>query len=104
MIFREHRGGLEESMATCITLPSRHALLLHLRKLLLPFFVYVTDEKLHIREYNKGRGDARIGWSELYIVTIDGFGVIGWTNAPCGYDEEPEIFEEEIEYDGTEES
>ena len=102
MIFREHRGGLEESMATQVVLPSRHALLLHLRKLFLPYNIYVKDEKLHIREYNHGRGDSRIGWQELYIVTLDGYGVLGWTNAPCGYNEERERFEEEE--DGNEES
>ena len=102
MIFREHRGGLEESMATCIILPSRHALLLHIRKLLLPFGVYVKDEKLHIREYNGGRGDNRIGWRALYVVTLDDYGVVGWTNAPCGYNEDME--QEEEEENGNEES
>lgn len=89
MIFREHRGGLEESMATSVVLPSRHALLLHIRNLLWKYNFYLTDEALHIKKYTKD-GDARIGWKELYIVTVSHFGVIGWTNQACGDNEEPE--------------
>jgi hypothetical protein len=49
---------------------------------------------LHIREYYKG-GDPRISWQELYIVTLEDYGIVGWTNQACGYDEESEEDQEE---------
>lgn len=78
MIFREHRGGLDESMATCVELKDRAALLFYISKLLSPW-AKVTDESLHVSKYNTN-GDSRIDWKELYIVSVDGYGVIGWTN------------------------
>jgi len=78
MIFREHRGGLAESMATCVELRDTAELETYILNLLYPFYVDSVD--LQIEEYTPG-GDPRIGWDKLYIVTDPKFGVIGWLNS-----------------------
>jgi hypothetical protein len=80
MKFREHRGGLAESMATLVDLPDRAALVEHCRKLLHPFRFQFDAATLEVRPYCIGRGDDRIGWKEVHVVTIKGYGVIGFTD------------------------
>lgn len=79
MRFREHRGGLSESMKTIIEVADQAALLDHIRKLAQPWptFPPVTPKTVHIKPYG---WDGRIGW-ETYIVTLDGYGVLGFTDA-----------------------
>lgn len=79
MLFREHRGGLQESMKTVVDLQDRAGLIEYIRKLLDGWGVTVTDDTVDLVKYND-HGDARIGWDELYVVTIKWFGVIGWAN------------------------
>lgn len=79
MKFREHRGGLSESLATMVTLADRPALVEHCRGLNLvgcPTFDY-SDLRI---ETHSG-ADSRIGWKETFIVSIDGFGFIGFTDS-----------------------
>jgi len=81
MKFREHRGGLIESMETLVDLPDRTALIDHCRKLLAPFKFEFNATALKVTPYfvmdgnTILRGNDRIGWKEVYIVTIDGYGV-----------------------------
>ena len=82
MKFREHRGALEDSMATLVELPDRKALLAHCRKLLAPYQFHFSDPALKVYRY---RFDARINW-DTHIVIIKGYGVMGFTDAPV---EEP---------------
>ena len=78
MKFREHRGGLDESMATLVEVPDRAALLEYLRKLAEPWptFPPISSETVHIEPYI---WDSRIGWN-THIVTLDGYGVVGFTD------------------------
>lgn len=78
MKFREHRGLLDDSMATCIEVIDRAALVWRCQEILGPYGFVVTPEKLHIEPYSY---DKRINW-DTHIVTLDGYGVIGFTNGP----------------------
>jgi hypothetical protein len=75
--FREHRGGLDESLATTVRLYTYPALLKHVRGLLAPWGVRV--DKLKIESYYGY--DDRIGW-DTYIVILEGYGVVGFTDGP----------------------
>lgn len=78
MVFREHRGGLAESMETQIELHDRHELICHLKDLLSIWAdITVRDEDVKVRPY---RPDHRIGWETNCIVTLEGYGVVGWTD------------------------
>jgi len=78
--FREHCGGLAESMETVVEVSDHGALLEHIRKLAEPWptFPPVTPETVHIKPYGR---DDRIGWN-THIVTVDGYGVLGFTDGP----------------------
>jgi hypothetical protein len=77
MKLRQHRGGLDESLATTIEIePTRNALLQAIKQEM--GFSNVYDKDISITYYGY---DARIEW-ETYIVEIDGFGVYGFTNGP----------------------
>lgn len=76
MKFREHRGSLEESMATCIDVVDKSELIIHLHKTLEKNWFKFDDEDVHIAPYSY---DERTGW-HTFIVTIDRFGVVGFTN------------------------
>jgi hypothetical protein len=84
MKFREHRGTLEDSMKTIVELPDRAALIAHCRKLLAPYGFEFQNSWLHVEPYawfdsEKPHWDARIKW-HTYIVTLDGYGVLGFTD------------------------
>jgi hypothetical protein len=78
MKFREHNGLLDDSMQTVVELPDGAALLQHLQNLLAPWDFPVTPETLHVTHYAY---DARIHW-DTYVVTLDKYGVLGFTNCP----------------------
>lgn len=81
MRFRQHRGQLDDSMKTLVWLENRDELRGYVRGLLWewPTAPPVTDETLHVKPYCQ---DARIGW-DTHIVTLDGYGVLGFTDGPC---------------------
>jgi hypothetical protein len=86
--FREHRGGLSESMETTVEVENRAGLIAHVFKLLEPFYFERAriDAGLTIEPYSWGSEtepffDERIGW-HLHIVTLKGYGVLGFTNGP----------------------
>lgn len=81
MRFREHRGGLAESMDTLIEVDSKRALVAHIQGLLAPYRVIVTDGDVSAALYGSS-GDARIGWARVYVVTVRGYGVIGFSDGP----------------------
>lgn len=84
MKFREHKGGLDESMATCIDLADYDALLAHLKSLLRPWQGAlqedVTPESVRVELYSGA--DDRIGWKQTWMVTLRGYGVLGFTDMP----------------------
>ena len=77
MRFREHRGGLAEAMDTAVNLSGREALVAHCAALLRPYDIQVDDSMVKVGVYNPGR-DPRIGWEKTYVVTVTGYGVIGF--------------------------
>lgn len=78
MLFREHRSTLADSMATTIPLASdKQSLVKHINSL--NIFLdnrVITEEEVIVKPYGF---DDRIKW-DSHIVTILGFGVIGFTN------------------------
>lgn len=40
----------------------------------------VASDSIRARRYGKD-GDPRIGWQDLFIITIDGYGVIGFADS-----------------------
>lgn len=79
MKFRQHRGGLSDSMKTQVELLDRAALLLYIQSILKPWGRVVLDSTLHVQHYGY---DDRIDWDN-YIVTVDDWGVIGYTDGPA---------------------
>lgn len=77
--YRDHRGSLGDSMATLRALSSRAALVEYLRASLGPAAPPDLAAKLNIEPYAR---DPRIGWEDTHIVTIAGFGVVGFTDGP----------------------
>lgn len=76
MRFRSHRGGLGESLATTVDVADVKALAEHIRTTL-PAWGFGKDvSNLEIEPY--GGDDDRIGWKDVHIVTIDGWGVVGF--------------------------
>jgi hypothetical protein len=78
MLFREHRGGLAESMKTVVTLDDRARLVAYVQDKLRCYCMDVKPEQVHVIPYCY---DDRIGW-DTYIVTVDGYGVFGMTDSP----------------------
>lgn len=74
MRFREHRGGLRESLATTIEVQDRSQLMAHCRRLLAPYGFQFSDHQFHIIEYGE---DPRIDWRPHSLVTIEGYGPMG---------------------------
>lgn len=77
--FREHRGGLAESLETTVEVETKADLVAHMRSKLSPFGFHFEDADMTIKPYGADPYDSRIGWN-TFIVTIDGYGVAGFTN------------------------
>jgi hypothetical protein len=71
MRFRFHRGSLESSLETTIELEGRTALIEYLRQ-----YIDFNEANLMITPY--GGDDYRIGWTDVHMVSIPGYGVIGF--------------------------
>jgi hypothetical protein len=85
MKYRDHRGGLAQSLATMVELPAtRAALIAHLATTW-PFSQGLADlgadrlANVKVERYHEG-GDLRIGWKEVWIVILPDFGVLGFTD------------------------
>mgnify|MGYP001609771850 CR=1 FL=1 len=75
MRLRKHRETLDESMETVVEIPANmQALLAVVQANLGP----VPKESIHVTPYCF---DARINW-DTHIVTVDGYGVYGFTDSP----------------------
>jgi len=74
--YRDHRGSLAESMATVQEFEKREGLIKYLKYDMKGFSVPFKAEDLKIEKY---MFDERIGW-DTFIVTIENFGVVGFTN------------------------
>lgn len=77
-LYRDHRGGLADSMDTVRKVSSRQELIDYLRRDLSAWKFEFPDEAVKIEPYGY---DARINW-DTYIVTVEGFGPVGFTNGP----------------------
>jgi hypothetical protein len=88
MIFREHRGSLNDSMKTRVVLPDRATLIEHCRQVLScwPTAPKVDDSTLWVHIYTD-LPDDRTGWIKTYMVGVYGYGVVGFTDGPA--DEKP---------------
>lgn len=79
---RRHRGSLSESMTTVVEIRNFDALIDIIRSDF-GWFAHplaVDKDTVHVSPYGSGM-DTRIGWN-TYIVTVDLFGVWGFTNGP----------------------
>lgn len=82
MRFRPHRRLLTDSLAEAIDVDGRAGLLAHL----MTDFDYwpsmlVSDEKLRISWYCNE--DERCGWKDVHIVTLAGYGIVGFCEGPA---------------------
>lgn len=82
MKFREHRSTVDESMKTLVELEGWEALIQHCRDILArqPVPVVVTTDLLKVELYSDFP-DTQSGWSRTYIVTVRGWGVVGFTDS-----------------------
>lgn len=81
MKFRQHRGSLGDSMKTTVELKNRDQLIGYIKGILWewPTAPPVSDTTLHVTYYAT---DPRIEWDACWIVTLDGYGVLGFTDGP----------------------
>jgi hypothetical protein len=81
---REHRGQLDDSMATVRAFSGTRAELCEvIRASLEPFCRKFTDEQLKVEPYHY---DARIDW-DTYLISIEGYGVWGMADGPLREDD-----------------
>jgi hypothetical protein len=83
MLFREHRGGLSESLETQVRLTDRTSLVAHVSRMLDPFGFRYGDRAKPLKVEYYGKHNRSTNWKETWIVTLPGYGVLGFTNAPC---------------------
>lgn len=82
MKYRPHRGSLADSMAEVIEIDGRARLIDHLRKDFAPWpDLDGRAEQIKIAPY--GGDDDRIGWRNVHIITLDGYGVVGFCEGPA---------------------
>ena len=80
MKIREHRGLLADSMETVREIePTKEALFKLIKESFKnwPTMLKIEEKDIHIKPYHGF--DDRIGW-DTYRVTIDGYGVFGFTD------------------------
>jgi len=78
VLFRPHRSTLDKAMAEVKAFKSKADLVSFLNEDLAHYRMKVDESKLRIEPYGY---DDRIGW-DTYIISMDGFGVFGFTNGP----------------------
>jgi hypothetical protein len=77
MKFRPHKHSLADSLAEQEEVNGRAGLVALIRRELAPYaWNHFPDEAVHIDLYYGD--DDRIGWKNVSIVTLDGYGVIGF--------------------------
>lgn len=83
MKFRPHRRLLADAMAEAVEVADGAELLAHIRKLFADFGPDFKDDQLRAAAFYGD--DDRIGWKNVHIVTIDGYGVVGFTDDPSDW-------------------
>lgn len=86
MKFREHRGGLSESMGTTVELDTKEDFLKHIEKLARQI-VPKDDFTVSFEQY---AFDSRINWN-TWIVMLEGHGVLGIMDGPIPASWKPKI-------------
>jgi len=79
MKFRQHRGGLDESMSTLIEIHSKEELIIHCKKAF-PYLCNIDEDHLSIKKYCD-KPDERIGWDKTFIVILQDQGPLGFTDS-----------------------
>lgn len=81
MLFREHRGTLEASLRTEVSLQGTlDAIIEHFNKSLLPFQTKISKETLHAEFYCKDIRKEAANYEKTFIIISADYGVIGFTN------------------------
>jgi hypothetical protein len=81
MRYRQHKGSLADSMATECEVDGRDGLIRQLRREFRNWpTIEFPDDAVRIEPYHCD--DDRIGWKDVHIVTIDGYGVAGFCEGP----------------------
>jgi len=83
MRFRQQRRTLDESMKTVIDLPNRQALIDWARAELKPWGVEFADEAVKVERYHGDDNRVTPPWRDTHIVSIEGYGVLGFTEGPA---------------------
>lgn len=82
MRYRPHKGRLDDSMALVATFKNLDALIFYMREVeLKPYGFRFNDSQVRVTPMHMD--DDRIGWKDIHIVTIDGYGVMGFTEGPA---------------------
>lgn len=79
MRVREWRKSVRRSLATTVRIRNRAQLVRHVSAKLRKDGIVIPDEFIHVTHYGY---DDRIDWDE-FIIVVEGFGVFGYTDAPC---------------------
>lgn len=81
MKFREHRGSLEESMATVVELDQFYGSLYgHVKKILMAINPSLHDLDINRVKLSYNGDDPRVAWDEVWIVSVEDMGVVGMTD------------------------
>ncbi len=77
-LFRPHRGSLNKAMSEVFEFKDLDDLISYIQEQLIPFVPKeeITKNTVKIKGYVL---DKRIGW-HTYIVTLEGYGVLGFTS------------------------
>ena len=78
-LFRPHKGSLSDSMKEVVNVKDKQALL---NKVIHDLWEFnyegvISKDTLQVKYYCS---DYRIDWNTTYIVTLEGYGVLGFTN------------------------
>lgn len=77
--FREHRGGLAESMETLVVMEDWNELAEYCKTKLSEWMFNIRIEDVSVKPY-ADNPDTRIGWDKTYIVMVEGWGPFGFTD------------------------
>lgn len=83
MRYRPHKGSLADSVALTIEVDGRAGLIAHIREELAPYPEWDGFDGFTVRQQPYCGADDRIGWKNVHIVTIDGYGVVGFCEGPA---------------------
>lgn len=82
MKYRPYKRDLADSMAEMVEVDGRVGLIRHLRKELSPYPEWDHFSDAAVREQPYYGDDPATGWRDVHIVTIDGYGVVGFIEGP----------------------